>query len=187
MNTLIYYEHSTGPTDLVIPNGVKIIGRHSFYNCDRIKTVIIPRSAVIIGYNPFANCPSLTLINHSPNFIYKSGALFDRQGAELIYYSIAACEQEIVIPPTVRSIGRSAFSKCAALESIIIPEGVTIINKTAFAQCSGLKSVLLPRSLKTIDGLAFAHCSSLKEIEIPIHTTVAANAFMDCPIEIGRK
>ncbi|MHB8360738.1 MAG: leucine-rich repeat domain-containing protein [Thermoplasmataceae archaeon] len=186
MTTLIYYEHETGPTELSIPDGVRIIGRHSFYSCKRIKEVIIPKSIEIIGYNPFANCPSLTLVNHSPNYICEKGILYNKIKSELIYYPISSPEEMISIPITVRAIGRSAFYKCTTLKEIIMPDGVTKIGKSAFADCTNIAGVSLPHSLKVIEGLAFANCINLFEINVPEHTSIEANAFYNCPAKITR-
>ena len=41
--------------------------------------------------------------------------------------------EEIILPDSIESIGRSAFSKCKSLESIVIPESVTSIGEYIFS------------------------------------------------------
>ena len=43
-------------TDLVIPDGVTVIGRNAFYGCESIKSVSFPQGLTTIGYKSFVNC-----------------------------------------------------------------------------------------------------------------------------------
>lgn len=73
----------------------------------------------------------------------------------------------IVLPDTVRTIGRGAFWSCKSLESVNIPEGVEVIKENAFAECRELKKIKIPNSIKVIERRAFYCCDSLRFIEIP--------------------
>jgi len=181
MSTLIFYEHGTGPKVLKIPEGVRIIGRHSFYNCQTIEKVIIPKSVEIIGYNPFSRCPLLSLENHSPNYIYENGVLYDKTKSELIYYSLTNREEEFVVPDTVKTIGRSAFYYCKTIKEIILPDSVTTIKKTAFARCANLNKIRISKNLSRIEGLAFGDCTNLAEIVLPKDVKIEVNTFFNCP------
>ncbi len=71
-----------------------------------------------------------------------------------------ACEncthiKKLILPDTIRVIGRSAFSGCTALEDIQLPEGLETICDDAFRGCSSLKSILLPASIRNVNN-AFA-------------------------------
>ena len=86
----------------------------------------------------------------------------------------------IVIPNTVKRIGRYAFQACA-LTSIELPEGVTEIALHAFAGCSSLTSSIIPPSVTKIGEGAFAGCSSLTSIVIPEGVTeISSHAFAGC-------
>jgi hypothetical protein len=61
----------------------------------------------------------------------------------------------IILPPTLTSIGRSAFSGCGYLTSVTIPNSVTSIGDSAFEWCSGLTSVTIPDSVTSIGNHAF--------------------------------
>lgn len=160
-STLFYYEHNSKTNELKIPEGVKIIGRHSFFNCKTITKITIPKSVEIIGYNPFTKCPSLSLINHSPNYVYENGALYDKEKTELIYYSLQNTNKTFKVPETVTKIGRSAFFDCLHIEQIIMHKDILIIERSAFANCINLKSINIQKSKLEIGQWAFLNCNKL--------------------------
>jgi hypothetical protein len=61
----------------------------------------------------------------------------------------------IILPSTLTSIGRSAFSGCLYLTGVTIPNSVTSIEESAFEGCSGLASVTIPDSVTSIGNHAF--------------------------------
>lgn len=187
MTTLFYYEHETENTSLVIPEGVKIIGRHSFYNCQSIERIIIPSTVDIIGYNPFAGCSRLSLENHSPNFVYENETLYDRYKSILIYHSIQDPSGVFIIPDSVKKIGRSSFFNCDNLRKVVVSDGTVMIDRSAFANCTNLEEVILPDSIISIGEWAFLNCSKLKTISIPKNTSLEANTFLNSPVNIIRR
>lgn len=184
MTTLFYFEHNENSKHLVIPEGVRIIGRHSFYNCKTIEIITIPKTVKTIGYNPFTNCSSLTLINNSPEFLYENGVLYNKTKTELIYCSIHDSAEMLIVPNTIKKIGRSAFFGCLNLVKIELPEGIEKIDRSAFANCSNLHDIYIPNSVKSIDEWAFLNCINLKKIMIPENTLIEKQTFLNCPAEI---
>lgn len=65
------------------------------------------------------------------------------------------CLVSVVVPGSVKSIGRRAFAKCENLERITLEEGVEEIGASVFDGCERLKSLRLPASIRRIDGWAF--------------------------------
>jgi hypothetical protein len=61
----------------------------------------------------------------------------------------------IILPSTLTSIGRGAFSGCLYLTGVTIPASVTDIADSAFEGCSGLASVTIPASVRSIGNHAF--------------------------------
>lgn len=53
--------YGTG-TEIIIPNGVKEIGRNAFSRLNDLESIVIPRSVTIIGYNAFGGCTKLKSI-----------------------------------------------------------------------------------------------------------------------------
>ena len=90
--------------DVVIPDGVTVIGGHAFSCCDKLTSITIPSSITSIGNSAFFYCKNL------------SGVTFEK-GSKLV--SIDDCAfygctslTSITIPHSVTSIGVDAFSLC---------------------------------------------------------------------------
>ncbi|MDR0324448.1 MAG: leucine-rich repeat protein, partial [Treponema sp.] len=95
-------------------------------------------------------------------------------------FSRSGCST-VVIPGSVRSIGRRAFENCSGLASIVIPNGVETIEDYTFSGCTSLESVTLPNSIKSIKAAAFMNCENLSQIKLPQGLThIDAAAFMNC-------
>ncbi len=101
--------------------------------------------------------------------------------------------ESVIIPASVKSIGKGAFSKCESLIAVYgleecddlkqildntfyqctslsvikLPPNLVYIGKKAFLECLSLKSIDLPSKLVTIDEYGFFGCSSLLSITFP--------------------
>lgn len=88
---------------------------------------------------------------------------------------------KIIIPKSITTLGKGAFSYCSSLTSIDIPNSVTSIGDYAFQACSSLTSINIPNSVTSIEGDVFYECSSLTKVEIPNSvTSIASNTFYGC-------
>ena len=177
------FQNCRSLTSITIPNSVENIGDYTFWGCRSLTTVTIPNSVIVIGIGPFVNCSSLTVINvTSDNTKYCStnGVLYDKGKNTLIQYP---CGQQgaYIIPQSVTSIGKYAFSGCSGLTSVTIPNSVTSIGSYAFSGCKGLTSVTIPNSVTEIGGGAFKDCRSLSSVTIPNSVREIGNfAFEGC-------
>lgn len=89
--------------------------------------------------------------------------------------------EHIVLPETIRTIGRFAFYNCDKLQSINLPEGITVIQDYAFGFCGNLVSIDLPSTLTSIGEYAFTNCSALSRITLPEGLdNLGRLAFQDC-------
>lgn len=87
---------------------------------------------------------------------------------------------DVVVPVGVVKIGAYAFHGCSRLENINIPEGVTIIEDSAFSQCKSLKSIVIPSSVKEIGTYAFSDCVKLTSVAINGNCYVRDSTFFRC-------
>ena len=91
----------------------------------------------------------------------------------------------IILPDSVTTIGKYAFSGCTGLTGITIPDSVTIIGEHAFSLCTELTEITIPDSVTKIEALAFADCTGITSIIIPesvqeMTRNYWGGAFRDC-------
>lgn len=84
----------------------------------------------------------------------------------------------VTIPPTVTTIGSSAFSNNKYIQTVTIPKTVKNIEYSAFNSCKNLRKVTMHSGVTTIGFSAFNDCTRLSSITIPkTVTSVGSNAF----------
>ena len=145
-------------TSIGIPSTVTSIGDGAFENCYRLTSIEIPSSVTSIRDRAFNNCSSLNsitippsvrtmkgnpfkewyghIVTNSPYFKYENGALIDVEKGLLIAFCSTATS--CTIPPSVKTIGYSAFFGCENLISITIPPSIKEIGSMAFMFCPNL-------------------------------------------------
>ena len=81
----------------------------------------------------------------------------------------------------LKSIGKSAFSRCTCLKSISLPTNLKEIRSCAFMNCRALKSIIFNNELEYIGASTFRACLALSKIELPASLIrIGDNAFADC-------
>lgn len=86
----------------------------------------------------------------------------------------------VVIPKTVKSIGKKAFYNCTKLTSVKIQgDSLVSIDASAFQGCTSLKNITIPAKVKTIGAKAFFGCKKLSKVTIKstVLKSVGSNAF----------
>ena len=112
---------------------------------------------------------------------------------------------DLVIPNSVKEIGRSAFNGCTGFNgtltlsnkletigsyafnncsgftgSLILPNSLTTIGKIAFFGCKGFKDLTLSNALSVIPEMAFCNCTSLTgDLVIPSSVKEIGNSAFD--------
>ena len=83
--------------------------------------------------------------------------------------------KKVVLPNSVTTIGREAFSVCEFLNNINIPSSVTVIEKGAFNDCGNLASISIPKSVTSIyedsfvtNGFKLKEFKTIDGQEVPI-------------------
>ena len=166
-------------SEIVIPSGVTSIGNYAFSGCSSLKYISIPKSVIGLNGNPFVEWKG-KLECLSPNFVYEDDILFNKDKSRIISFRNQNVES-YVIPSSVTSIGKGAFTDCYSLSEIVIPSGVTSIGDGAFSFCRSLSEIVIPSSVTSIGDWAFSNCDSLSEIVIPSSvTSIGDGAFSNC-------
>ena len=143
--------------EVIIPDGVKRIGKEAFYDCENLTSITLPNGVTSISDKAFQLCTGLTSIT-IPDSVTSIGD-------EAFY----GCEKlkSITLPDKVKIIGIQTFYGCSALEKIKLPNSLDTIELQAFQGCSSLKEITLPESLQEIEYRSF--CSGLSKVIIKCH------------------
>lgn len=159
------------------------------------ETVENTKNCIITGYKRSFECMRI------PNNI--AGNTVIGIGDDVFVDAEADEIAQIIVPDTVKIIGKNTFKDCAAvkiqingslesvgecafygcegLEAVSFGEGLEIVSPQAFGGCIALKSVMLPRSVKTIDENAFEDCVSLEYVALGGEIEkIADGAFIGC-------
>lgn len=88
---------------------------------------------------------------------------------------------EIILPETVRRLGKYSCAYTINVKEWTVPFGVTTIDDYAFSACTGMITVNLPESLQTIGSYAFNNCNALASVTLPSSLVSVGNyAFKNC-------
>ena len=201
----VIYIDGKAVSELVIPEGVGIIGDYAFVNNRSLISVKIAKDITYIGVNAYFDCSNLKnvyiediaawcTIQFDDNPLeYASNLYVDNELIEKLVipegvtsivggaFQNCANLVEVEISSGVTSIGSSAFINCINLTDVKISDSVTNIGSSAFSGCTSLVRVNIPSGLESIKGSIFKNCSSLSEIDLPNGiTSIGASAFSGC-------
>lgn len=135
-----------------LPANLKIISNASFSECTNLKTIDLPDTVTEIGAFAFANCTSLK------DFTIPDGI---KSIGEAAFYNSGITS--LVVPESVETIDKLAFSHMANLTNVTFPAGCGI----TFSDCKNLKTAKITGNPTVIDNYMFYECSQLTDFEIP--------------------
>lgn len=178
------YINGTEMTNLVIPNSITEIKRHTFTGCTNLTSVTIPNTVTAMHYGAFTDCTGLTHVIISDLESW-CGITFEFSGNPLYYarhlYLNGTEVTNLVIPNSITEIKDYAFEYCIGLTNVTIPNTVTKIGNSAFNKCNGMKSVAIGNSVTSIGDHAFYSCTNLTNVAIPNSVFSIGNvAFSGC-------
>ena len=166
-----YSFNRTKLKSVVVPQGVKSLGKGTFRLCDSLISVFLPDGLESIGADCFVFDQKLSKID-LPQTITSIG---DNA------FSTCVSLRTINLPLSLKIIGERAFEGCYNLRTVVIPNGVEDMQNGAFKDCRSLSNIQLPSTIKQIGEHAFDGCKSIKTIIIPEGvTTFNCSAFEGC-------
>lgn len=103
-----------------------------------------------------------------------------------ITYTLQKNISEVVLPETIRKVGKEAFNYLTDIKKVNMPSSLTEIGEYAFWS-TGISEVILPDGLKTVGRNAFQYCNDLTKLVIPQSVeSISGNAFY-CSSYSGNK
>ncbi len=89
--------------------------------------------------------------------------------------------KKVILPETIKTIGRYAFMKSSSIEYVYISDSVEQIEPYAFLGCSSLTEIYIPNNVEVIDKFTFADCENLKTVRLPeTLKKIEYDAFENC-------
>lgn len=153
--TLIYCSVQGNETEYVIPEGVRVIGKHAFYCCDRFKKITLPCSLEKMENNPFSGCSKLSLVNNSKAYYIQDDVIYNGFKTAVVGTLNIIKAKRLEILDGVKSINRNSFWNCKGIETIIFPESLEDIGYNPFVDCSNIHFESKSTNFKVIDGVLY--------------------------------
>lgn len=170
--------------NLNLPNNLVYIGMYAFSNAGTfVGGLTIPEKITTLYFNTFEslykkaftgnlNLNNVTNIGvncflccgFSGELIIPEGTTIIDDGAFLHYGHTPGYFTNIILPSTIKVIGKESFQWHPRLMSINFPEGLVTIKANAFDSCNEIQSLELPSSLQTIQSNVFRNCSGISGI-----------------------
>jgi len=161
-------------TSIAIPSTLVSIGKKAFYNCTGLTAVSIPQSVRSIGEDAFYGCNSLSTLAWNAQECWSNGNMYTSNleqitignAVQVIPSKLAYSSKisTIILPNTVRYIGKNAFSYCTGLAGINLPNQLETIDIGAFYGCSSFTSLTIPETVNSIADAAFTGCDGLTSL-----------------------
>ncbi len=152
------FRYCSALESISIPNSVVTIGNDAFAQSG-LKEIEIPNSVINIGYGAFFRCKNLASVRLSDQLSEMTGHNYSTEGM------FADCDslKSIVIPDSVKKIGRNTFSGCDKLETVTIGSGVSTIESdtsgdyygSPFGGCPKLTQIYFTGDSPRIDKYGF--------------------------------
>ena len=179
-----------------LEEGLTTINQRAFYNCN-LTEITVPSTVTSVGNAAFKGNATTTVVwnpvtcsigsdESAPFYSTDSKITSFTFGDKVEVVPAYICKnmskiEEIVLPPSVKSLGQCAFMYCTSLKSINLPKTQKTLPVSFFEGCTALEKIELPETLTTISQDAFYGCTALQTINLPANlTTIGNRAFYNC-------
>jgi hypothetical protein len=125
--------------DIVLPEGLEIIGNMAFFRMACIETVDLPSTLRVIGSNAFYFCTELTGVTGGENL------------QELRDYAFCYCPSLTTfrIPDSVTELGANVFAGCSSLKTVHLPKALENPSASLFDEsCTSLAQIYVNASVR---------------------------------------
>ncbi|QRQ47291.1 leucine-rich repeat protein [Bacteroides eggerthii] len=121
------------------------IGRHAFYECQKLADLTLPDRLTSIGESAFYRCNALTSIRIPDNVVTIATKVFQECSGLVT----------VVLPKNLENIKDLAFNNCSALANFVYAGSALpapTVSRNAYSVSSRLKYLFLPNYTSTITG-----------------------------------
>lgn len=170
-------------TELVIPNSVEEIGAKAFDGCINLISISLPDSLRSVGEGIFAGCFKLENITIGKNLAKLDGTTFSGCSA-LKHINVHSENPYLTVSNNILYTKDLTTLICAPANvnygNLILPTQLTTISTKAFLNNKNLSSITFNDNLSTISESAFEG-SSLSTVILPNNlTALGKRAFAEC-------
>lgn len=144
--------------EIVLSNGITVLGDRLFYHCANAKTVSLPATLTSIGDSAFAQEDAVINDTAGLTSVTIPQAVTAIQSYAFYHTAIA----EVTVPASVKTWGKYAFSGCAKLKTARV--ACDSIGAFAFTRCTALSSLIISANCRTFGGNMLTYCESLTAI-----------------------
>ncbi len=153
--------------NVVIPEGVRALGRCALNGCDKVTSISFPGSLESIGEAALGgnrSCTAYSVPENNQNFMVKDGVLYSQDMSVLVSYPAGKEGDEFQVPEGVEEIGYAAFMGNCHLKKVVLPDTVKQIRNEAFKGCTSLETLIGGSGLRKLDAGVFYQCNQLKKV-----------------------
>ena len=155
MKTLIYCSIKGKKKEFVVPDGVKIICKHTFYCCDRLEHIVLPKSLEKMENNPFSGCSKLELECKTKAYIIKDDVIYNGFKTSVIGALNRIKSKRLELLNGIKTINRNSFWNCKGIETIVFPESLEDIGYNPFVGCSNIHFESKSPYFNVVDGILY--------------------------------
>ncbi len=153
--TMIYCSIKGDKDTFIIPEGVKIICKHTFFLCDRFKQITLPFSLEKMENNPFSGCSKLELINHSKAYFIKDDVIYNGFKTSVVGTLNKITSDRLELLEGIKTINRNSFWNCKGIKKVVFPESLIDIGYNPFVGCSNIHFESRTPYYKVIDDVLY--------------------------------
>lgn len=184
-NRLIHCQIKDAPKDIQVAEGTKTIGKHVFYLCAEIETIVLPSSLKRMQNFPFSGCSVKKLEIRSDAYKNIDGIVYTGDMKEVVGCVNSTVLPELRIPEGVEKIDRNSFFRCNGIGKVVIPSTLHSIGYNPFNGCGNIEFESHSASFRVIDGRLY-NADASKLICCPRSKAVGEVRLPDSVIELER-
>lgn len=139
------FTNCTSLKEITLPNSLETLGDSVFQGCTSVESVSMGQNINTINGSVFNNCSKISTLTISPkntSMIVVDNVLYNTEKTTVIFYAPSKPDEKFMIPDTVSTIGRYAFTYGVNLSELRIPASVTKIEQTGIYRNNKLGKIL---------------------------------------------